>query len=526
MKRLSIVFVAFCGMLSVPILSAAEDEAPVVRVSAGELRGQAAGDLMIFKGIPYAAPPVGDLRWRSPQPAQAWNGMRLATEFGNECMQAPAALSSNPLRATLSEDCLYLNVWAPKGRNASSLPVMVWIHGGGFVNGGSSPAAFDGSHFAERGIVFVSINYRLGRFGFFSFPALLQEGGPVGNYALMDQIAALRWVRQNIAAFGGDPRRVTVFGESAGGESVNLLLDSPQSRGLFVRAIIESGGGRDNLMVARPLEQAGPQGASSAVQTGIRFAHSAGIDGTDAKALAALRSLPAERIVSSLNMGSTEQQSEVYSGLILDGTIIKRTTESAYRDCQQDNVAVIVGANDADLGAAKGDTVEAILTRFGSDMNATRRAFAIEPDDTVAAVRNKVGGVEMMVEPARYVARSVAGCGGTVYEFRFAHVAAPLRERFSGALHSSEIPYVFGTLHESVWGNLGEGLAKDDLNVERQMHEYWVNFVKTGDPNGSGLPIWHRYRTAEDRLMNFTTTGASSEIDSWHERLDLVEKLH
>jgi para-nitrobenzyl esterase len=526
MKKLTIVLAAICGILLIPFLCAAEDPAPVVRVGAGELRGQAAGSLMIFKGIPFAAPPVGHLRWRAPQPVQPWKGTRSATEFGQECMQAPASFSSNPLRASLSEDCLYLNVWAPRNRRASPLPVMVWIHGGGFVNGGSSPAAFDGSHFAEQGIVFVSINYRLGRFGFFAFPALLHEGGRIGNYALMDQIAALNWVKRNIGAFRGDPRQVTIFGESAGGESVNLLLDSPQSRGLFVRALIESGGGRDNLMKARPLKDAGPQGEPSAAQVGVNFARSVGIDEMDAKALAALRGLPAERIVNGLSMGSMEQQITVYSGPIVDGTLVARTTESAYRDCRRERVAVIVGANDADLGAAKGNSLDDILARFGGDADAARRAFGIKPGDTLAAVRNRIGGVEMMVEPARFAARSIAACGSPVYEFRFSHVAEPLRAKFSGAPHSSEIPYVFSTLSESTWGNLGKGLAQPDLDVERQMHAYWVNFVKTGNPNGPGLPVWPQYSTSEDRLMDFTAAGAASEIDSWRERLDLVEKLH
>jgi len=526
MKTTTIVLVALCGIILTSVLCPAEEQAPVVSVGAGELRGQGAGSLMIYKGIPFAAPPVGDLRWRKPQPVQSWKVTRSATEFGQECMQAPPAFSSNPLRAPLSEDCLYLNVWAPRNRKAARLPVMVWIHGGGFVNGGSSPAAFDGSHFAEQGIVFVSINYRLGRFGFFAFPALLHGDGPFGNYALMDQIAALIWVKQNIAAFGGDPAQVTIFGESAGGESVNLLLASPQARGLFVRAIIESGGGRDNLMKARPIKDTSSQGEPSAVQIGVNFARSAGIDGEDAKALTALRGLPAERIVNGLSMGSMEQQIAVYSGPILDGMLVTRTTESAYRDCRHEKAAVIVGANDADLGAAKGNSAEDILARFGGDADAARRAFDIKPDDTEAAVRNRIGGAEMMVEPARFVARSIAACGASVYEFRFSHVAEPLRAKFSGAPHSSEIPYVFGTLSESTWGNFGKSLAHPDLDVERQMHQYWVNFVKTGDPNGPSLPAWPRYRTSEDRLMNFTAAGAASEMDSWRERLDLVEKLH
>jgi para-nitrobenzyl esterase len=212
--------------------------APTVSVAQGTLVGAEEGAVASFKGIPYAAPPVGDLRWRAPQPVAGWTGPRDATQYGHDCAQAPFPPDAAPIRTQPAEDCLYLNVWKPAGAAANArLPVMVWIHGGGFVNGGTSPAVYSGAAFARDGVVLVSLNYRLGRFGFFAHPALKAEGLG-GNFGFLDQIAALKWVQANVAAFGGDPANVTVFGESAGGMSMHMLLQSPLARGLFARAII------------------------------------------------------------------------------------------------------------------------------------------------------------------------------------------------------------------------------------------------------------------------------------------------
>ena len=220
----------------------------VVSVETGKLQGASEGGITVFRGIPYAAPPVGDLRWEPPQPAASWSGVRPATDFGHDCMQMPTRSAAAPRRTVASEDCLYVNVWVPDSRSGK-LPVMVWIHGGGFVQGGTSPDIYDGAAFARHGIVFVSINYRLGRFGFFAFPELTRESktGQVGNYGYYDQLAALKWVQRNIAAFGGDPHQVTIAGESAGGGSVHALMTSPLTTGLFRGSIVQSGGGRPGL---------------------------------------------------------------------------------------------------------------------------------------------------------------------------------------------------------------------------------------------------------------------------------------
>jgi para-nitrobenzyl esterase len=240
MSRLRLAFVA----VGLHALAPAALGAPPVRVEGGLVEGAVAGDVLSFKGIPYATPPVGALRWRAPQPVAAWKGARKADAFASDCMQVPFPSDAAPLGTPPAEDCLYLNVWRP-ATDAKRRPVLVWLHGGGFVNGGSSPAVYDGSAFARRGLVFVSLNYRLGRFGFFAHPALTAaHEGPLGNYGLLDQIAALRWVQRNIARFGGDPARVTLIGESAGGVSVLDLMASPMAKGLFRQTVVMSGGGR------------------------------------------------------------------------------------------------------------------------------------------------------------------------------------------------------------------------------------------------------------------------------------------
>jgi para-nitrobenzyl esterase len=496
----------------------------VVKTEAGKVRGVVTGGLEIFKGIPYAAPPVGNLRWRPPQPAKRWRGVRAAADFAPDCMQRPYKSDAAPLRTTPSEDCLYLNVWAPR-KHSGKLPVMVWIYGGGMVNGGSSPAAYDGSHLADKGVVFVSFNYRLGRFGFFAFPELLKENGRAGNYALMDQIAALKWVQRNIATFGGNPDEVTVFGQSAGARSVNVLVTSPAAKGLFARAIIESAS-RSKQFAPTPLDQPGPNGTPSAMQRGINFAHAMGINGTDAKALAALRALPAQKIVSRINIASMSRQSDTFSGLILDGTILPRAPHDAYGDCMQNPVTVMVGGTSADIGSSSAKTMDALFAPFGADEAAARRAFDGDSTKTFVGLAQHVGMVEMMIEPARFVAQRVAACGQASYVYRFSYVAMPLRAKFAGAPHSSEIPYVFETLPESSWGNLGKGLTAADLKMSEQMNAYWVNFAKTGDPNGDGLPQWPKYTTSGDGLMNFTMNhGPQGGPDPWAAQLDAVEKI-
>lgn len=497
---------------------------PVVRLQSGRVRGITRAGLRIFQGIPYAQPPVGPLRWRPPQQVRAWSGIRPATQFGHDCMQLPTPGDAAPLRTRPSEDCLYLNVWAPPPA-PRPLPVLVWIYGGGFVNGGSSPAVYSGARFARDGIVFVSFNYRLARFGFFAFPALDRQGGPVGNYGFMDQIAALRWVQRNIAAFGGDPKRVTICGESAGGMSVNMLLTSPRARGLFAAAIIESGGGRDNLLPPPPLNHPGPAGQPSAEMDGVAFARKMGIHGTGAPALAALRRLPARDIVDGINMASMAAQRAIYSGPMVDGQVVVEPGEAVFKAGRETRVPLIVGANSLDLGFSHATTLAAVFRPFGPHRAQARRAFDPTGRLPVRAVAYEVAAVEDMLEPARFVARSMARTGEPAYQYRFSYVAHALRGRLPGAPHSSEIPYVFATLRRSMWSGFGRGITAQDLRMAREAHAYWVHFVKTGNPNGPGLPHWPVMTPGGNQLLNFTAAGPKPETDPWAERLDLVQPL-
>ncbi len=492
-----------------------------VRIDTGRLAGVTRNGVVAFKGIPFAAPPVGDLRWRPPQPARPWTGVRQASEYGADCEQKPFPGDAAPLGVTPAEDCLYANVWIPAGAPSRKLPVMVWIYGGGFVNGGSSPAVYDGSQFARRGVAFVSFNYRLGRFGFFAHPALTRESpsGPVGNYGYMDQIAALQWVRRNIAAFGGDPGSVTIFGESAGGGSVLTLMTSPLAKGLFHKAIVESGGGRTLLLGPRYLDRPGPTGAPSAESVGVTFAKSVGIQGEDAAALAALRRLPADAVVAGLNMSS--MNTPTYAGPMIDGKLVVESPGEAYAAGRGAKVPLIIGANSADIGFPQGRTMDALLAPFGADRDKARTAYDPAGAAKVMEVGVAIAADQMMVEPARFMARALAATGQPAYEYRFSYVAESMRKQWRGAPHATEIPFVFDT----VAARYGKDLADPDRATAQAANAYWANFAKTGNPNGKGLPEWPAYSPKTDVLMDFSATGPAARPDPWKTRLDLVERL-
>jgi para-nitrobenzyl esterase len=520
--ELVLLFVACMLLLPSPARAgAAGSSGAVVRIAAGRVQGVSVNGLEVFKGIPFAQPPVGKLRWEPPQPVKPWAGIRPALDYGHDCMQMP----DKWLRTTPSEDCLYLNVWAPAHPVKKRWPVMVWIYGGGFVNGGTSPAEFSGAAFAHRGLVFVSFNYRLGRFGFFAFPALTRKGGLLGNYGFMDQIAALKWVQHNIAAFGGNPHEVTIFGESAGGMSVNTLLTSPLSRGLFQRAMIESGGGRDTILPPPPIDHPGPHGQPSAEQDGINFAREMSIHGTGATALAALRRLPAKKIANGLNMASMDQQGKTYSGPMIDGNLLVQSPEQFYKEGKEAKVPVVVGANSLDIGFTRAKTLHELFAPFGAHAAAARKVFDPTGHGDFKQVAQHVAAVQMMIEPARFVARTFARAGEPAYEYRFSYVAHALRQRFPGAPHSSEVPYVFDTIRKSVWSDFGRGITSEDLRVASQANEYWANFAKTGNPNGSGLPHWSPITADGNQLLDFTMEGPKGETDPWKEQLDVVEAI-
>lgn len=444
-----------------------------VATNAGRVRGIFENGIRSWKGIPFAAPPVGRNRWRAPQPAAKWKSVKAAARYGHDCMQLPFPSDAAPLGTAPAEDCLVLNVWSPGRATTGKLPVIVWIHGGGFVNGGSSPPTYSGEGLAGRGVVFVSFNYRLGRFGTFVHPQLAGEdadGGLVGNYGFMDQIAALQWVRRNIAGFGGDPGNVTLIGESAGGMSVNTMVTSPLARGLFHRAVVMSGGdGRTS----------GAAGRAEAATASLAFAAAKGIAADDPKALAKLRALPAVEVVDGLNLTA-----------MFAPTGGPRTFVSPFAD----------GRLAVDPAAA-----------YGSG------AFAHVPI-MIGATSNDIGGpTGYMVAGARWLAGTIADRGVPTYHYRFSYVAESIGK--PGAEHATDIPFFLDT----VAVKYGGGTTARDVAMGKTIADYLVNFARTGDPNGPSLPPWPRYARADDRIMDFTGKGeAVSGTDPLGSELDVA----
>lgn len=435
----------------------------MIGIDTGQLRGTVNGDVQSWKGIPFAAPPVGALRWRAPQPVAAWPGVRDAAQYGNDCMQLPFPSDAAPLGAEPAEDCLYLNVWRPAEEPLQGLPVVVWIHGGGFVNGGASPASYSGAGLARQGVVVASFNYRLGRFGTFAHPQLTQEdadGGLLGNYGTMDQIAALQWVQRNIAAFGGDPQNVTVMGESAGGMSIHSLLTSPRAQGLMNRAVIMSGG--DATVEAASLPDV--------EQVGVRFAGTQGISADDPAALAQLRALPALRVRGDLNMGALfGPHPGDFASPFADGRTIVDPT-AAYRAGAFDRVPVMVGATSADLGGRDG----------------------------------------WMVAGARDVAGLLVEQHVPVFAYRFSYVAGSA-DGAAGAQHATDVPFFLDTVKVKY-----ADATAEDVRVGETISAYVLNFARTGDPNGPGLPSWPRYDRTGDQIVDFASSGAAvAQRDPW-----------
>ena len=428
---------------------------PIITLADGALRGSSSEGVTAFMGIPFAAPPVGNLRWRAPQSVSRWQGVRDATAYAHDCMQLPFPSDAAPLGTPPAEDCLYLNLWKPAGVK-TKLPVMVWIYGGGFVNGGSSPPTYSGAQLAKQGIMMVSFNYRLGRFGTFAHPSLIatdEDKGLRANYGYLDQIAALRWVQQNIAAFGGDPANVTIIGESAGGMSVHALLTSPMAQGLCQRAVIQSGG---------PMPM-GDSSLAAAQKLSADFADAKGIAPNDPQALAKLRALPADTIVDGLNLAALfGSGARTHSSPIVDGAIAVDTL-SAYDAGRFAKVPVMVGATSADIGGPQGP----------------------------------------MVTGARDMAALLSGQGIPTYYYRFSYVAQSIRTpETKGAGHASEIPYFFDTVEIKY----GAPTTPTDVDMGKAASAYLVNFVKTGDPNSNRLPRWAPYAQGK-AMLDFAATG-------------------
>jgi para-nitrobenzyl esterase len=489
------------GVFAVITLAAGTD--PVVKVTGGQISGRVipAGGAT-FKGIPYAQPPLGALRWHAPVPVSPWKGVRDAATFGAACTQKISTWNSQEAQGN-QEDCLYLNVWTSEWPPKSPKPIMVWLHGGGNTAGAASVDYFDGASLSQRGIILVTINYRLGIFGFFVHPGLTAESGhhSSGNYGLLDQVAALKWVADNIANFGGDPKNVTVFGQSAGAIDVGYLLASPLSKGLVTRAIQESGPPIRFRFGSTPLSKAEEEGVKLAGD----MKAPAGSD-----AIKFLRSLPAADLQKAAISASADNSP--LTGPIVDGWVLPTPALVTYSKGRELPVALIIG-NNAREQAGPPSTEElkkAIATNFGSSAAKAEEFYGVAAGGT--------GKSDPLFGPAsiQFLADTKFRCGSIaeaiwhsdqkmpVYEYQFDHAIAgrPATE------HSAEVPYVFGNLLPG--GFLGGPYSDADRKISNNIQEYWTNFAKTGDPNGGGLPNWPKFDAAARTYLEFKDNGPAA----------------
>jgi para-nitrobenzyl esterase len=453
-------------------------EAQDVRVKTvnGTISGSKTGDIFIFKGVPFAAPPVGDLRWKAPQPLKAWKGIKECTKFPASPMQSkpvPFMMWTEEFIAPpepLSEDCLYLNIWTPS--SAKNLPVFVWIYGGGFTSGSSACAVYDGEEFAQKGVVFISINYRVGVFGFLTHPELSKESANhvSGNYGLLDQIEALKWIKKNILQFGGDPGNVTIAGQSAGSMSVTALIASPLASGLFHRAIAQSGGIFSSRFAGK---------LSDAEKRGEKL-----FAGLEANSIADLRKMSATDVMqkaSGAGMGGF--------GPVWDGYVLPSDPST---DFTINNVPVIAGWVSGDgalMGTgtkSKDDYIKKAKEQYGESAEEYLKIFPAGTDEELKESQTNVGMLSFAGLPAHTLASKNKKA---TYLYYYTHVP-PDKPGFPnyGAFHTSEVPYVLHTLHmwKRPWTDY-------DYKLEENLTSYWVNFAKSGNPNGDGLADWKAY---------------------------------
>jgi para-nitrobenzyl esterase len=473
------------------------------RTEAGEVSGvrESDGEITAFKGIPFAAPPVGNLRWKAPQPAKHWSGVRKCDAFGPSPMQAkptPFMVYTSEFlipEKPIGEDCLYLNVWTGAKAKTEKRPVFLWIYGGGFSSGGTACAIYDGEAMSKKGIIFVSANYRVGVFGFFAHPGLTKESPEhqSGNYGLMDQIAALKWIKKNIAAFGGDPDNVTIAGQSAGSMSVNALVASPLTKGLFKRAIAESG----SLTIKNPAIQTATLQLAEA--DGVKAATKAG-----ANSLADLRAMSAEDAMKKLQGR--------YSPIV-DGYVLPEPIPDIFAAGRQNHVPVITGWNADEAFVApkpKDDYLKQVHQQYGADAETFLKYFPAETEEQA---------MHSQIEYSRNQVFALSGYNWAnlqsklpdapiwIYNFNRKVPASPEFEKW-GAFHTSEVPYVMDNLHTLK----NRPLTADDQKLAEMMCDYWVNFVKTGDPNGSGLPEWPRYNTSDYSVKVFDVQSSNQKL--------------
>jgi para-nitrobenzyl esterase len=494
--------IAFClAMLAAPAAMAA------VRIDSGLVQGVQAGGLTVYRGVPFAAPPVGALRWREPSPVTPWPGVRRADRFAPACMQTGVSMPGETA-PRVSEDCLYLNIWTPRRTPRSApLPVIVWIYGGGFSNGSAAMPLYWGDQLARKGAVVVTVAYRVGPFGFLALPALTAESPhrSSGNYGIEDQIAALAWVRRNIAAFGGDPHRVTIAGQSAGGASVSLLMSSPLAKGLFQRAIGESGG------VFEPIVLAPGYQLANAERDGQAYAASLGVS-----SLTALRALPASALFAGKRDAVTHPVIEPY--------VLPASPYEVFAAGRQNDAPILVGSNADearslidDLGSIKAATFAAdISKRWGALPPQLLAPYPHATDAQAVAARLAFERDLRFGWDVWTWARLEAATGrNSVYYYHFAHAPPfPAGSVYAGwgPSHFAELWYVFDHLGQEPWR-----WTPADHALADAMSSYWVNFARTGDPNGPGVPRWPRFDATHPRVLHLDqaiTVGGVANLDT------------
>lgn len=535
MLRISVFEITAAALLLLAA-SASDRAQDKVKVESGTLQGTANADqsVRIFKNIPFAAPPLGDLRWKAPQPAKSWDGVRAADKFGSACAQTDVFGDIFFRDAQPSEDCLNLNIWEPATATAKSkLPVFVWYYGGGFVAGGNSEKRYDGEALAKEGVIVVEPNYRLGVFGFFSHPSLAKESGhnSSGNYGLLDQVAALEWVVKNIAAFGGDPHNVTVGGESAGSASVSGLMASPLSRRLFQKAIGESGAffsANPGALALKPLAES--------EQVGAKFA-----EGIGAHSLADLRAKSTEELLQA----AAKQNGGFIFGPNQDGYYMSTTALAIFSNGQQARVPLLAGWN-ADEGKMQVLTnpqkptaktfAEMAAKRFGKNAPEFLKLYpAANDDETLVSAESLAGDDFIAYSTWKWMDLQGKTGNAPVYQYHFEQIPkykpgqtfGPIPASEAGSRHACEIEYVFETLklaHEDVtW-------ADDDFKVSEAMANYWTNFIKAGNPNGLGsdgkaLPNWPPYKTKDGySIMHLSGHDIAAAADTVRPRYEFLDK--
>ncbi|MEJ0006199.1 MAG: carboxylesterase family protein [Steroidobacteraceae bacterium] len=496
--RRSLAFPALlCAALPCAMAQSPAANTVTLKSTAGTLRGTEQDGMRGFLGVPYARAPVGDLRWRAPETLPLWSGTRDALQFGPECMQGQGRTP-----AAMSEDCLFLNVWVPAHSAFRKLPVLVWVHGGAFMVGSAAQPVYDGASLARRGIIVVTVNYRLGKFGFLAHPALTKENpeGLLGNYGLMDVLAALKWVKANIKSFGGDSHKVTLAGQSAGGAAVFDLMSSPLSAGLYSKAIIESGVFSTSSTSFEKAEQAGAAAALT-WDPGARDA-------------AALRKLSAAQV-----QGEGPAPGGNFAPMI-DGKLLTQDPATAFDEGENIPVPLLIGSNNYEAGFF-GNAAKGLSQRLASVWPRVTAVYDGYGTNRTDLVELQLTTDMMITAPTRTAARAAAAHGSPTFLYHYSYVRPSQREHVPGASHMDEVYALFG--HMSLMQG-GATDAPDPLAVVDAMQERWVRFVITGNPASKTEP-WPKLDLENQQLLEFTNTGQFVRTDFAGPRLDLAAAL-